>query len=149
MSQSEAHKRLVIGVTKALKIRHSEIAVIADIQDAPGDAVPHKIGGFRPDVYARMSTNGDSILLAEAKTRNDIGTKHTHAQISAFLEYFERRKAAGAFVLAVSGESADFAKTVLRYAYQARPSQQTKIYVFDELDFWQLDQVTGRIWRLD
>ena len=146
MSQSEQHKNLVIEVVKALEIRCPLLSLIADVQQKPGDEVPPVINGFRPDVYAR-NESGSSVVIAEAKTDNDLMNKHTDNQIESFVNYLEQRKN-GFFILSVTGYGANSAKTLLRFVRQATHITGTVIGVFDGCDFWLLDSSDGVTWHL-
>lgn len=147
MSQSEEHRLLVLSVSDALTARHPEILVTADLQAAPGDAVPPLIDGFRPDIYAQLPNTG-SIVIAEAKTRYDIFNNHTENQARTFLKYLDR-KVNGRFILCASGRGADHAKTLLRFLVRNNKPRAVRVQVFDGCDFWTLDSGNGVLWHLD
>ena len=146
MSQSDAHRKLVIQVTRALESRYPRISFITDVQQIPGDEVPPLIDGFRPDVYGRK-TSVNYIVIAEAKTDGDLDNKHTHNQIKSFIDYLERKEN-GFFVLSVTGYGANRAKTLLRFIRQDMDMMSTDITVFDGCDFWLPDPTGGTIWHL-
>ena len=146
MSQSDAHRDLVIQVVNALVSRHRRISILTDLQQNPGDDVTPVIGGFRPDVYARKDP-ANSILIAEAKTDKDLNNKHANDQIVSFINYLERYEN-GLFVLSVTGRAANRAKTLMRFVHQGTRATQTKIEVFDGCDFWLLDSIGGKFWHL-
>ena len=147
MSQSDEHKDLVIQMVAELEFRHPQISITADIQKNSGDPVPPMISNFRPDVYARLSTDPSVVIIAEAKTDRDIENSHTRNQIMAFINYCERRKG-GFFILSVTGCGAGRAKTLLRFLYQDVRSINTVLAVFDGCDLWSLDSTTGVKWHL-
>ena len=146
MSQSDAHRNLVIQVVNALVSRHPRISILTDVQQNPGDDVPPVIGGFRPDVYARKQPT-NSIVIAEAKTYRDLNNKHANDQIVSFINYLERFEN-GSFVLSVSGRAANRAKTLMWFVYQGTHVTQTRIEVCDGCDFWLLDSTEGISWHL-
>ena len=146
MSQSEQHRNLVIQVVNALEARCPLMSFIADLQQKPGVEVPPVVNGFRPDVYARKKSDS-SVLIAEAKTYNDLKNKHTDNQIESFINYLEQRKN-GFFILSVTGYGANRAKTLLRFIRQATHVTGTAIAVFDSCDFWLLDSNDGVSWHL-
>ncbi len=146
MSQSETHRKLVTQVEKALEARYPRLSIVTDVQQAPSDAVPPLIGGYRPDVYARKILSNE-IVIAEAKTDRDIDRTHTHNQIVSFLTYLER-KGNGLFVLSATGHGANHAKTLLRFIYRDMPVKSTDIAVFDGYDFWLLNPTGGMGWHL-
>ena len=146
MSQSDAHRKLVTQVEKALEARYPRLSIVTDIQQAPGDAVPPLIDGYRPDVYARKIPTNE-IVIAEAKTDSDIDKTHTHNQIVSFLTYLERN-GNGLFILSATGHGANRAKTLLRFIYRATLVTSTDIAVFDGCDFWLLNPLGGIGWHL-
>lgn len=147
MSQSEAHKGLVEDTAQALAIRFPGISLSVDLQKSPGDEIPPLIGNFRPDIYAKLPKL-DMIIIAEAKTDRDIDNWHTHAQIRAFITYMNDLQGEGKLILAVAGNSANSAKTLMRFIFSEITVTDMHIEVYDGLDFWMLDVEAGRQWRL-
>ena len=146
MSQSDAHRNLVIQVVNALVSRHPRISILTDLQQNPGDDVTPVIGGFRPDVYARKEP-ANSIVIAEAKTDRDLDNKHANDQIVSFINYLERFEN-GLLVLSVSGCAANRAKTLMRFMHQVTHVTKTRIEIFDGCDFWLLDSTGDISWHL-
>lgn len=147
MSQSDAHRDLVLAVVAKIASRHPNMSIVSDVQQNPGDAVPPMISGFRPDVYATISAGTSSVIIAEAKTDSDLDNQHTDNQLSAFTSYLESKKN-GCFILSVTGHSADYAKTLLRFLRQTNNITNTDLIVFDSLDLWKLDKSSGVLWHL-
>lgn len=133
-------------VMRALAHRFPDISITADLQQEPGDEVPPVIDGFRPDVYAGRPEKG-FIVIAEAKTDNDIDNRHTRGQVTSFVNHLDRKKK-GLFVLAVNGHKADLAKTVLRFVRMETGVARTEIEIFDGCDFWRLCPDGGTSWDL-
>ena len=149
MSQSNAHRDLVVVTARAIRQRHRNVGVLMDLQQTPGDPVPPLIGGYRPDIIARTLASGPDLLIAEAKTDRDIDNRHTLDQINAFVEHLRTLpRGVGTFVLAVDGCVADRARTVLRFACRERVSPQLRVKLFDGLDFWKLGPTGAQQWRL-
>ena len=149
MSQSEAHRRLVLATSLALQRRSPDVLVQTDLQELPGDPVPPLIGGYRPDIIARGSGTYPDVIIAEAKTDRDVDNHHTLSQIAAFLDYLDAmRSGVGTFVLAVDGRAADRARTVVRFACCERVSPCLRVNLFDGLDFWALGLLGESQWRL-
>ena len=146
MSQSDAHRELVLQVAKALESRYPRISIITDVQQTPGDAVPPVIDGYRPDAYARRRSV-NSVIIAEAKTDGDLNNKHTRDQIISFITYLEREEE-GFFVLSVTGRRADRARILLRFICRDMHPTSTDIAVFDGYDFWLFDLTGGGTWHL-
>ncbi len=145
MSQSNEHYNLVIQTTKALEARYPGISLVNDVQECVGDPIPPVINRFRPDIYGG-DKSGNLFIIAEAKTGVDLDRNHTDAQINAFLDYLEQKEK-GIFVLAVTGYHVDRAKTLLRFKHMSKNIQQTRLMVFDTLDFWCLDFDKTGIYR--
>lgn len=149
MSQSNAHRLLIVATAQAIQQRHPTMHVTMDLLDAPGDAVPPLIGGHRPDIIARCGTACLQLVIAEAKTEGDINNRHTWSQIDAFVGHLEAMTAGtGTFILAVNGHVAASARTVLRFACRQRVSSRLHIKLFDGLDFWILGPPGAPLWRL-
>ena len=149
MSQSNAHRELVLATALAIQQRHPDVSVCADLQEFPGDPVPPLIGGFRPDIFARSVCACPNVLIAEAKTDRDIDNQHTLDQIGAFLDHLDTLPlGVGTLVLAVDGCAADLARTVLGFACRQRVSPRLRVKLFDGFDFWLLGAVGVRQWRL-
>ncbi len=149
MSQSDAHRELVLAAALAIRQRHPNVLVRADLQESPGDPVPPLIGGYRPDIIARSTRACSNLLIAEAKTDRDIDNRHTLDQISAFIDHLDTLPhGVGTFILAVDGHVADLARTVLRFACRQRVSSRLRVNLFDGLDFWILGPVGAPQWRL-
>lgn len=138
MSESEEHRSLVFGVRNALRELYPRSTPVIDILRFPGDRVPPKIGGFRPDLFI---SDEEVTVIAEAKTDNDIDRMHTYGQVMSFIGYLEKSCSKDRlFVLAVTGRRADFARTILRFVRQEIKPWRTQVAVFDEYDLWLLDR---------
>lgn len=148
MSESDAHRDLVMLVVARIESKYPGLSVVSDRQQLPGDPVPPLIGGFRPDVYATVTlADSVSIIIAEAKTNADIRTDHSERQVLAFIRHLEQNKS-GRFILAATGWGADHAKTILRFIREANQISCTALMVFDGCDLWELDSQGKTIWRL-
>ena len=146
MSQSDAHRKLVTRVARALALTYPHICMVTDLQQRPGDAVPPIVGGYRPDVYAgKTSTN--PIVIAEAKTDKALAKAHTHNQIRSFIQYLDEERH-GLFILSVTGCGANRGKTLLRFMRLETQATSVNISIFDGLDFWWLDPAGNITWHL-
>lgn len=149
MSQSDAHRDLVLLTARAIQQRDPGLRVTTDLSAAPGDPVPPQIGGFRPDIIARRRARPVSLIIAEAKTDGDVDNRHTRHQIEAFVSHLAAMpRGDGTFVLAVSGRVADTARVMLRFACRDRISRRLRVTLFDGLDFWTLGPPGAPSWRL-
>lgn len=147
MPETGQHRRLVAGVAHRLSRALPSATMLTDLPDSVGALVPPAIGGFRPDVWA-CGPSGETLAIAEAKVRG-IDHDHTQRQVSAFLRYLDHSGQPRLFVLAVPGELADSAKTLLRVLRLTERTLRVRLGVFDELDLWRLDATGGHQWRLD
>ena len=143
MSESEEHRQLVNLMADMLYSEDGEICVSADLCDYP--SVP-KINGFRPDVYAYHKRTKCE-YICEAKTLKDLGTTRSSEQITNFLNHLERRQG-NVFVIGGIGQTAQRAKTILRFRRKETGYSNCSFQVFDGLHFWTLDRENNRIWRL-
>ena len=149
MSQSDAHRDLVLMTAHAIQQRDLDLRVTTDLSTAPGDPVPPQIGGYRPDIVARCPTKPIRLIIAEAKTDGDVDNRHTRHQIEAFVGHLAAMTHGdGTFILAVSGRVADTARAVLRFACRDRVSCRLRVKLFDGLDFWTLGPPGAPLWRL-
>ena len=149
MSQSDAHRDLVLMTARAIRHRDPGLRITTDLSTAPGDPVPPQIRGYRPDILARRYTHPPKLVIAEAKTDGDVDNRHTRQQIEAFVGHLAAvPRGDCTFVLAVSGRVADTARAVLRFACRDRVSCRLRVALFDGLDFWTLGPSGAPSWRL-
>jgi len=130
----------------AVEKRFAGIRIVTDFQHVPGDEVPPQINQHQPDLYAHADS-GKNLILGEAKTPCDIDTDRSLGQLSAFIKHLESR-GAGTLILSVPDHSAGLAKTMLRFLRNQLNVSNIRLEVYDQLDFWALDQTGGRLWRL-
>ena len=150
MSESEAHRNLVVSTAKKIQEFHPHMSVVSDVQETPGAPVPPKIDGYRPDIIARSSSLSGDIIIAEAKTPRDIDRHHTFCQIEVFLKHLQaKRYNGGTFVLAVTGaEACRKARGLLYYIAREFVSSRLQVQLFDGLDFWTLGAPPEQLWHL-
>ena len=146
MSQSEAHRNLVLQVAKAIEARYFPISVITDLQQNPGDAVPPMIRGYRPDVYAHEEVRNIQII-AEAKTDSDLKNLHTQRQLMSFIGYLSDKERS-LFILSVTGTKSDQGKTLLRFTHRLSSARTVALEVFDGHDFWSFNLQDKTTWDL-
>lgn len=149
MSQSDAHREMVLATAHAIRQRHPNALIQTDLQESPGDPVPPIIGGYRPDIVGRWAPAYPDFFIGEAKTDSDMDSQHTLDQIAAFVGHLRTlRRGVGTFILTVDGCIADRARTVLQFACCQHVSSRLSVQLFDGLDFWGLDPVGVPQWRL-
>jgi len=91
---------------------------------------PPKVAGFIPDVYA-SNVPTTMMLIGEAKTAADLETKHSRAQIAAFLKYLALTPG-GLFVLAVPVAVKPRARWLLRELVQSFGPDAPQTEVIDD-----------------
>ena len=146
MSESNEHRELVMLMAWKLQARHSNVLVEIDAQMHPGETVPRIINGRRPDIFA-YTKDAKFFVIGEAKTVAGLDNKHTYTQMASFVGYLEAMHQ-GTFVLGISGEKANSAKTMLRFLRKELSLTKTSLQVFDGCDFWTLDKREGVLWHL-
>ena len=143
------HSQIVIATASAIQQRHQSVRVTIDLLGDPGDPVPPLIGGYRPDIVAYSNAGGLKFFIAEAKTDGDIDNHHTWNQINAFVNHLAAlASGTGVFILAVNGQVADIARSLLCFACRQYVSSRLHIKLFDGLDFWSLGPFGAPLWRL-
>lgn len=82
--ESEAHKEYVLNAIDYIKRTfHVDDSMIASDLGVAQKLPPKDIDGFRADVYVNTP---DLIIIAEAKTDNDIVNNHTNAQLISYIK---------------------------------------------------------------
>ena len=123
--------------------------VTMDLLGVPGDPVPPCIGGHRPDIIGRCTDACLQFIIAEAKTDLDIDNHHTRSQIDGFVDHLDAMTTGtGTFILAVNGQVAGSARTVLHFGCRQRVTSRLQIKLFDGLDFWTLGPPGAPLWHL-
>ena len=147
MSETEMHRELVRSLVKTLQSMFSGMSLSVDLHDAPGQASTPNISGFKPDVFGRCSKT-KRCLIGEAKTTNyALQSRHFDQQMESFLAFLEAEKDPMLF-LASPGELADLARTALSFLRSQSNSLNTRMFVFDSLDVWEMTHDSGTPWRL-
>lgn len=143
MSESNEHRNMVLAMAETLRLRYPNAQIISDVQEQPDDPVPPIIQHYRPDIWIK---NGDTTLIGEAKTGQDIESKRSLLQIKTFIQHAEKQN--GYFILGAYGQAANSAKTVLRFIYQELQIEKCQFEVFDGLDYWMLKKEGIYSWHL-
>ncbi len=87
MALSESHVRLVHQLERYVRETYKDqILIYTDNPDPNIRAKVPIIGGIIPDLYARCFSP-DLIILGEAKTINDIDSRHSVSQYEQYLRY--------------------------------------------------------------
>lgn len=133
MPESTRHARLVEAIVAHAEHRVGKITDIMVREDAVrplrGERPP-KVAGFIPDVYA-SDVPTTMMLIGEAKTAADLETKHSRAQIAAFLKYLSHTPG-GLLVLAVPVAVKPRARWVLRELSQPLGADAPQTEVIDD-----------------
>lgn len=129
MAESLQHQRLVErivnAVAGALNGYDEALCLVDGTTDS--DGIPHKIGGFRPDVYA---TDASIVIVGEAKTARDLESPRTEHQLRAFLKYVEAHTSRH-LVLAVHWTAVATAKSVLQNTAPNWGAVRKRVHILD------------------
>jgi len=120
MSESIQHLQLV----NALKIEM--VSYVPEdcwklIQiDSPGSVnpPPYTTDGYRPDAYYQFR---DLLVIGEAKTANDVDTRHSRAQYESYLKECSRFQGHSRFIMIVPLLSQASAHNILRNMRRVTP----------------------------
>ena len=132
MPESAAHARLVRTILEFINRNFaplSEIAVRDDSSSPVRGERPPLISGFVPDVYA-VNVPTTMTIIGEAKTRRDLETTHSQAQIIAFIQYLSTLSD-GVFVLSVPLVAGAATRRTIEAANRVIPSPSTRIFILD------------------
>jgi hypothetical protein len=105
--------------------------MLIDSPDRPPQRKPPKINGFIPDIYV-SNTPEYSLIIGEAKTVNDIDSRHTIEQISSYLQscgQYER----SLLVLAVPWFCVGGANSTIQYCKNKTGLMGVKTQVIEKL----------------
>jgi hypothetical protein len=112
VAESFTHVKLVKELIDWVRREHDQVVVLADTSIFPVSDRPPRIGGYVPDLYARVALP-TRLVLGEAKTRLDLENEHTAHQLVAFLNYCHLHPGAQ-FVMAVPWDMSRFAGNLLK-----------------------------------
>ena len=120
--ESAKHTFLVETLINFINAKHNEgnLVLFADHQKFPG-AQPLRIGLFKPDVYAHL-VPATFRILGEAKTADDLISKRTQLQLSAFLDHLSLYNGSTLY-LATTWLAASRADDVIKSVRLARHSK--------------------------
>jgi hypothetical protein len=114
MSESADHTSFVDEIVRFIeRLTHprSDLVVYRDGPETTPQKLPPKLGGYRPDVLARLWRD-HTFFIGEAKTSSDLGSSRTVAQLTAFLaEVAQNPK--GTFILCAPFASYPTARSLL------------------------------------
>jgi hypothetical protein len=131
MPESASHARLVQFILSHIDREFgslSDIAVKEDNALSLRGERPPMIGGYVPDVYV-TNVPTTFTIIGEAKTRKDLETEHSQAQVRAFLDFLAHTPG-GVFILSVPLAAAATARRIINIASREVPSP-TKTIVLD------------------
>ncbi len=117
-----AYAETELGLAANLSIRHDAVRPIRGER-------PPRINGYVPDLYA-TDVPTTATLIGEAKTRADLETEHTRAQVHAFLDYLSQTPN-GIFVLSVPMSAAVTALRLLSQLKAPFQEADTRTVVID------------------
>lgn len=132
MSESVQHIRLVQAILAYVRREFANLTALAifdDTAEPTRGEKPPRIYGYVPDVYA-VNVPPTTTIIGEAKTRSDLETQRSRAQIAGFLDFLSV-KANGVFILAVPFSAAATARTVVTTAQRGLRPSETRVVILD------------------
>lgn len=134
---TEAHETLVKMILSWLETRNlgGEAQIFSDTVGKLGSEKPRKINGYVPDVYCEIPSLGHAII-GDAKTPNDLETRHTRAQLEAYADYLARHKASSELIVATRFEWAGSARSILKNLAPVRQHGGPCVRVLCEFGEW-------------
>jgi hypothetical protein len=135
MSESVRHMKLVRSLVAWVAGKYFDGDSGHILVDSPEGLLsgrPPPLGGFVPDVYAEQ-LGPRSVVVGEAKTPRDLESRHTQAQLLAFLGYCAQLPGS-VLVLAVPWPMTRFAKSLLRVLQQQHQLKGTRTVVLEQLE---------------
>lgn len=115
MTVSGDHQELVTFMASWCVNQYPTESLVFLVDDVGtiGGTAPPKIRGFMPDVTC-MTVSGFFEVIGEAKTRDDLATRHTRSQLKSFLETL-RDQEGGRLLICVPWGSEGTAASILRH----------------------------------
>lgn len=134
---TEAHETLVKMILWWLDKRDlgADAQVFSDTVGALGAEKPKKINGYIPDVYCDIPRLGHTII-GDAKTPNDLETRHTRDQLEAYADYLATHRTSGELVIATRFEWAGSARSILKNLAPVRERGIPAVHVLCEFGEW-------------
>ena len=134
MGESKVHGRLVSilsdWVIMELLAGQRNGLLIDDVDERPAGRPP-QVPNHRPDIYSKSSKTFE-VILGEAKTAEDLLTRHTEGQISEFLQHCSAHKSS-LFVLAVPWYSTKLATRMLRRIQKRNGTEAVTTKILEKL----------------
>lgn len=134
MSESITHQALVVRlvqwVTENVKNPGNAI-VLSDASGAWRGDKPPSIGPHTPDVFHK-SIDGSEIVIGEAKTANDIETRHSREQFRSYLLHLKRCPE-GTLVVAVPWYVVRQGKSLIRALQKETNTTDVKVMFIEML----------------
>ena len=135
MTETQIHMNLVTALKE--KIVHQFLCGDPGLLliDTPGQSTgkkPPQINGYVPDVFVPRLGNNTHYIIGEAKTANDLETRHSTMQITAFLKHCNEVNNS-IFFLAVPWDKALSAKSFLKQIVRTNNLLNAKTYVLEKL----------------
>ena len=133
------HEKLVDLLVSWVKMQNSDVdaQLFIDRVGPIGENRPMAIAGFVPDVLCFFPSINHTIV-GDAKTPNDLETRHTKIQMEAFFLHLQKNGGTGELVIATRFEWVPSARGLLRSlgtVKSGRNPQTTAISTFDMLEY--------------
>ena len=135
---SRTHEELVGMILKWLdqKGLGPDAQVFCDCGGVLGSAKPYSIGGYVPDVFCCIPGIKHTII-GDAKTPNDLETKHSKDQLEAFADHLATHSESGELVIATRFEWAACARSILNSLAPVKARGVPTVRVVCEFGVWE------------
>ena len=135
---SNAHDELIEMILTWLNQRGlpPDAQIFSDHGDVLGGSKPNRICGYFPDVICNIPS-AQLTIIGEAKTPNDLETRHSNDQLEAFAGYLADHCVNGELVIATRFEWAPYARRVLRGLSPVRKRNVLRARVLCEFGEWE------------
>jgi len=137
MSESVSHYKMVLSIKQWIINCFKDKEKLYVWCDTPEDRkseVPCRIEGFIPDVYAKL-INSSREIIGEAKTANDLDSKHTEKQLAAFLKLCSRNDGM-ILVLAVPWDLVRYTRSLVEYWKKKYHAENTRTIILEKLRYY-------------
>jgi hypothetical protein len=109
----------------------SDAQVFCDLTGRLGSSKPKKVGGFVPDVFCTIPARKHTII-GDAKTPDDLETRHTRDQLEAYADYLATHSAIGELVIATRFEWVGCARSLLKSLTPVKARGAPRVRVISE-----------------
>ncbi len=109
----------------------SRIIVYVDLPESLPSDKPPAIDGYYPDLYC-AAVDGQPVYVGEAKTVNDLESRHSRDQLAAYLRFLSVR-GTGSLVVAVPWRAVPSARSLVRSIQRLNGTRSVPTFFLERL----------------